>query len=401
MDQSLGLWARSGLRVVELGGGISAAYGARLMGDFGADVIKVEQPGRGDLTRHAGPFPGDVPHPERSGTFLYLNFNKRSMQLDITTPTGADLLAELIADADILIENLGAGRFDAVPLSKGDLPKRLVVCSISPYGQDGPKAAYTASEISAYAAGGMMYITGNPEREPVKHGLNQAAHLAGVCAASAALAAAMLARRTGVGQRIDISEQETVAREVFPGLDLYAYTGSVMKRAPTGLNSLITSSPMPTTDGYIMPSYAGLGEWQTVAGFLGIEELAEERFMTPAGRQLHGAEIDELVGPKFASMSKEELFHEGQRWGLTFSSVQTSEDLMNCPHLADRGFFIDQHHPVAGTVRMPGMVPFASNVLRSPVRPAPLLGQHTGEILQSLGIVPADFPGMAASGVIS
>ncbi|MGH2585625.1 MAG: CaiB/BaiF CoA transferase family protein, partial [Dehalococcoidia bacterium] len=376
-------WRDDGLRVVELGGGISAAYGARLLGDFGADVIKVEPP-EGDAARQAGPFPDDVTHAEKSGLFLYLNVNKRSIVLDLHAVAGAERLAHLLRDADVLIENLGAGVLDALPLPVGALQPRLVVCSISAYGQDGPKAAYLSSEIGAYAAGGMLYITGDGNREPVKHGLNQAAHLAGVNAAAASLAAALLARRTGQGQRIDISEQETVAQTVFPALNIYSYTGGVMKRAPTGLNSLVSSSPMPVKDGSIMPSYAGLGEWESLATFLEIPALAEDRFLTPAGRQTHGEEIDRLVTPKFAQMTKDELFHAGQEWRLTFTSVQTAEDLASCPHLADRCFFVEQRHPLAGAVRMPGMVPFAGNVPRTPVRPAPLLGEHTGEVLDHL-----------------
>src|SRR5581483_3016505 len=221
------LWRASSLRVVELGGGIAAAYAARLLADVGADVIKVEPPGRGDAARRAGPFPGDVPHAEKSGLFLYLNFNKRSITLDIEQPAGADLLGRLLADADVLIENLGPGQLDAVP-AQGPLPDRLVVCSITPYGQTGPKASWPASELGVYAAGGMLYITGDGTREPVKHGLNQAAHLAGVNAAAATLSAALLARRTGRGQDIDISEQETVAQTMFPALNIYSHTGGVM-----------------------------------------------------------------------------------------------------------------------------------------------------------------------------
>jgi crotonobetainyl-CoA:carnitine CoA-transferase CaiB-like acyl-CoA transferase len=386
--------------VVELGSGISAAYAARLLADFGADVIKVEPPDRGDETRRAGPFPGELPHPEKSGLFLYLNGNKRSVTLDITSRTGATLLRQLLDDADVLIENLGPRVLESLPFGAA-LPARLVVCSISSYGQDGPKAAYLASEISAYAAGGMMYITGDGNREPLKHGLNQAAHLAGVNAASASLAAAMLARRTGCGQAIDISLQEVVAQTIFPALNLYSHTGGLMKRAPTDLNRLISSSPMPASDGYIMPSYAGFGEWESFAAFLETPALTEERFMTPAGRQAHGDEIDALVAPKFATRSKHDLFHGGQEWRLTFTAVQTAEDLANCPHLAARGFFVKQHHPVAGTVRMPGMAPFASAVARSPLSPAPLLGEHTRTVLECLGVRPAELPALRGTGVIS
>ncbi len=393
-------WHGTGLRVVEVGGGISAAFAARLLADFGADVIKVEPPGRGDEARRAGPFPSDEPHPEKSGLFLYLNFNKRSVTLDVETATGAALLGRLLADADILIENLGAGCLDALPLPAGALHERLVVCSISPYGQDGPKAGYLGSEISAYAAGGMMYITGDGDREPVKHGLNQAAHLAGVNAAAAVLAAALLARHTGAGQRIDISLQETVAQTIFPALNLYSHTGAVMKRAPTGLTSLVNSAPMPTRDGWIMPSYAGFGEWQSFAAFLGVPELAEERFLTPQGRIRYAEEIDRLVAPRFAERSKHELFHEGQEWRLTFTAVQTAEDIARCPHLGERGFFIEQDHPVAGRVVMPGMVPFAGTVARRPTRPAPLLGQHTAEVLGALGLSADEIVALAGAGIV-
>jgi crotonobetainyl-CoA:carnitine CoA-transferase CaiB-like acyl-CoA transferase len=394
-----GLWQKDGLRVVELGGGISAAYAARLLADFGADVIKVEPPGLGDETRRAGPFAGDAPNPEASGLFLYLNFNKRSLTLDIGAASGAELLARLLAGADVLIENLGPGRLEALPLPEAAL-EGLVRCSISGYGQDGPKAGYLASEISAYAAGGMMYITGDGGREPLKHGLNQAAHLAGVNAASAALAAALLARSTGAGQRIDISEQETVAQTLFPALNIYSHTGGVMKRAPSGIASLVNSSPMPARDGSIMPSYAGFGEWEAFSAFLGVPELAEERFLTHAGRLQHAEEIDRLVAPRFAAMSKQELFHQGQEWRFTFTAVQTAEDLATCPHLADRGFFIEQEHPVAGRVRMPGMVPFASAVSRSPVAHAPLLGQHNQEVFGCLDLSVEEIAALTAAGVI-
>jgi crotonobetainyl-CoA:carnitine CoA-transferase CaiB-like acyl-CoA transferase len=386
--------------VVELGGGISAAYAARLLGDFGADVIKVEPPGRGDEARRAGPFPDDVPHPEKSGLFLYLNTNKRSLTLDVTTVTGAALLGRLLAEADVLIENLSAGVLDALPVPGDAVPARLVVCSISGYGQDGPKAGYLASEISAYAGGGMMYITGDGSREPVKHGLNQAAHLAGVNAAAATLAAAMLARRTGMGQRIDISEQETVAQTVFPALNIYSHTGGVMRRAPSGITSLVNSSPMPTADGWIMPSYAGFGEWQSFAAFLGVPELAEERFLTPGGRLVHAEEIDRLVEPRFRELTKGELFHTGQEWRLTFTAVQTAEDIAECPHLGERGYFVEQQHPVAGTLRMPGMVPFASAVARSPVRHAPLLGEHTAAVLGALDLTPEEITALTGAAIV-
>lgn len=403
------LWSDQGMRVLELGEGISAPYAARLLADFGADVLKVEPPGRGDEARRAGPFPGDIPHPEKSGRFLYLNYGKRSITLDLHAPDARPLLLRLIEDADVVVENLGPGVLDAL-LDGARCPARLVSCSISPFGQDGPKAGYHGTEITAYAAGGMMYITGEGDREPVKHGLDQAAHLSGVSAASAILTAVMLARRTGQGQRIDISEQETVAQTIFPALNLYSHLGAVMKRAPSGGTNVLNSAPMPASDGWVMPSYAGIGQWwESFAGFVERPELLDERFLTPDGRREHGQEIDEQAGPVFAGRTKAQLFHGGQEWGLTMTAVQTSEDIANCPHLDERGFYVQTDHPVAGAFAMPGPIPLVryadpqggspGDPQRSP-RPAPLLGEHTEDVLAALGLDRAEMVRLRNTGVI-
>jgi crotonobetainyl-CoA:carnitine CoA-transferase CaiB-like acyl-CoA transferase len=338
---------------------------------------------------------------EQSGRFLYLNYRKRSVTLDISVPEGAAVLDQLLADADVVVENLGAGAFDAIPFPSEGLPERLTICSISPYGQDGPKASYAASEITAYASGGMMYITGDADREPVKHGLDQAAHLAGVSASSAMIAAVFLMRRTGRGQRIDISEQETVAQTIFPALNLYSHLGGVMKRAPIGATSVVNSAPMRSSDGWVMPSYAGLGQWwESFAGFLGSSELADERFATPDGRRQRAGEIDELVAPLFEARTKADLFHTGQEWGLTMTSVQTPEDIAECPHLEEREFFIEQEHPVAGTVRMPGPIPLTDGVDRESPAPAPLLGQHTEEVMGAIGIGGSELSRLRNAGIV-
>jgi crotonobetainyl-CoA:carnitine CoA-transferase CaiB-like acyl-CoA transferase len=398
---SVALWERDGLRVVELGAGISAAFGARLLADFGADVIKVEPPASGDESRRAGPFPGDVPDIEKSGLYLYLNFNKRAVTLDVESPSGAALLARLIQDADVVIENLSAGRFDSLPLPQGAIGERLIVCSISPYGQDGPKAEYLGSELSAYASGGLMYITGEAEREPLKQALNQASHHAGVNAASAVLTASFLQRRRGLGQRVDISEQETMAMTIFPALSTYSYTGGVMRRGRGTVPRLISSMPMPTKDGWIMPSYAGLGTWwESFAGFMELPEAATEEFSTAGKRRERAVQIDEMFGERFKERPTSDLFHGGQEWGLTLTALQSVADVAESDHLVERGFFIEQDHPVAGRVKMPGPVPFASNVSRTPVRPAPMLGQHNAEIFGELGLTLDDLKALTGAGIV-
>ena len=390
-------WHEASPRIVDLGDGIAASYATRLLADFGADVVKIE-PFTGDSLRAAGPFPADDAGPERSGMFAYLNAGKRSVALDVRKPEGAEVLSRLLSSADVVVESHGPGWFDSLSLQ--GVFGRLVVCSISPYGLDGPKARYRASDLGVYAAGGMLYITGDGSREPVLHGLHQAAHLAGVNAASASLAALMLARLTGEGQRIDVSEQETVAMTIFPALNIYSHTGGVMRRAPSGIASLVNSSPMETADGYIMPSYAGLGDWQTLSSFLDLPELMDERFTTPESRLTHAGEIDTLVGPVFRSRSKRDLFHEGQEWRLTFTAVQDARDLAECPHLHQREYF--RSCDVDGReVRMPGRVPAeAGHATPAVLGRPPHLGEHSFEVLTALGVGAAEWDHLRASGVV-
>ncbi|MBT5774305.1 MAG: CoA transferase, partial [Dehalococcoidia bacterium] len=403
------MWRGNGLRVVELGGGIAAAFGSRLLADFGADVIKIEPPA-GDASRRSGPFAGDEVDPERSGMFLYLNHGKRGVTLDLEANEVIERLARLLAGADVVIENLGAGEFNKLAARLPALPAQLVVCSISPYGQDGPKAELPGSELSAYASSGMMYMTGLADGPPLKQGLHQGEHLAGVNAAAATLAASMLARREGAGQRIDISLQETVALSGFPALNVYTHTGAVVKRAPSTLAQLMTSQAMRASDGWIMPSDAGIDVWwDSFAGYLERPELLEPPFDTSAARRANHEELDRITGEAFIQRTKDDLFHSGQAFGLTMSSIQTPEEIAACPHLEERTFFVEQEHPIAGRVRMPGAVPQTAGVIDREIRrPAPQLGEHNDEVFDGIadqavadvsGVAKQDGTGLPLEGV--
>lgn len=380
------LWTGDGLRVVEIGSGIPAAYAARLLSDFGADVIKVEDRATGDETRRAGPFPDDEANPERSGTFLYLNYNKRGIALDFSSAEQMQTLAELIASADVLIEDLGVDVLPSFPLPAGTLDdERLIMCSISPFGHTGPKAGYKGSDLSAYASGGLMYITGEAEREPLKHALHQASYLSGVNAASAILAAAIRQRMIGIGDRIDISMQETMAMTAFPALSMYSHSGGVMIRGRGEVPHLISSMPMETSDGWILPSYAGIGQWwDAFANFIEAPELAEGPMASPVTRRENGQFLDDEIGPRFKSRTKADIFHNGQQWGLTFTALQTAQDIVESDQMHERNHLIRQEHPRAGTVTMPGRVPHTTQGDGSPRRPAPLLGEHNDEVLAAL-----------------
>lgn len=377
-------WKSPALHVVELGGGISAAFATRLLADFGAEVIKVEESLAPDMTRQLGPFRDDDRERSSSGLFMYLNAGKRGVAMELDTDPGRRQLAWLLGEADLVVENLGAGAFDQLVRGMG-LDERLVVCSISPYGQAGPKSAYRGSELSAYASGGMLHMTGSQDRPPVKHGYHQAGHLAGVNAAAASLAAVRLARHSGLGQRIDISEQETVAMTIFPALTVCSHTGGVVKRAPLTLPRLATSQAMESSDGWIMPADAGLNVWwESFVSFIGCPELLSDRFLDRGERQRHEGELDAIVAPAFRARTRADLFHGGQEQGLTMSAIQAPDEIVHCQHLAARQFFVHQRGVDGTAVTMPGMVPRTPGVrLGAGASPAPRLGQHNAEVFGS------------------
>ena len=188
------------IKVIDLTHHIAGPYCTKLLADFGAEVIKVERPGAGDPARNSGPFAGDIPDSDRSLPFLYLNTNKRSITLDITSDAGRDILKQLIRDSHLLVENFRPGTLSALGLSHEELRSinpSLGQVSISNFGQTGPYRDYEATDIVEYALGGLMYIFGLNEREPLKHSMNQAQYKAGVNAASGASIALLHQQLTG------------------------------------------------------------------------------------------------------------------------------------------------------------------------------------------------------------
>lgn len=392
------------LKVIDLTHYIAGPYCTKLLADFGADVIKLEKPGDGDDARRLGPFPDGVPHPEKSGIFFVLNLNKRGITLDIAKAGGAGILKEMVREADVLVENFAPRVLPSLGLDYETLAAinpRLVMTSISNFGQTGPYRDYHASDLILYALSGVMNIVGTQGREPLKQGLHQAQYLGGVVAATGTLAAVRHARRTGEGQHVDVSLLETLMRVIFPSFAGYAYHGSVEQRIPPGMAGLINSSPMPVKDGFILPASAGLTDWETVSNFFGIPELKDPKFMTADGRAKHFRELYEALLPELSKWDKYELSKAAQDWRLTLGPVQTAKDLIDCPQLAVRDFFQTIDHPVLGTVKHPGMVPAASEMPRAARLPAPLLGQHNEEIYCGLlGYTKADLISLRQGGVI-
>jgi CoA:oxalate CoA-transferase len=391
-----------GVRVLELGGHISAPFCAKLLADYGADVIKVEPPGQGDEARRMGPFVGDDPHAEKSIPFLYLNTNKRGITLDPETSSGDKILTALIGTADVIIENFPPRDAEALGLTYASLAESspaLVVTSITPFGLTGPYRNYTATGIVNCAFSGLMYHSGDSDREPLRNVLNQSYYVAGVNGAVATVAALFQRLTTGQGQQVDVSAMECLAAHLVQAVPYYNYMGAIKGRRPvrgSGFDEL-----MPARDGYVVPSVQGSQPWSVIADLIGVGELHDERFASGSGRVEHGEELKELLLEGLAQWDRNPLFQASGEKRLVFGIAQDAGGLFDCPHLRQRGYFLEVDHPVAGKTQYPGLGPGLSDGEFQIRRPASLLGQHNAEIyVEELGLSAQEMGQLAAAGII-
>ena len=396
--------ALDGVKVLDLTHHIAGPYCTKLLADFGAEVTKIERPGSGDPARRMGPFFHDEPHPEKSLLFLYLNTNKRSLTLDLKSEAGRKIVRKLAAEVDLLVENFSPRVLPSLGLSYDQLKElnpRLVVTSISNFGQTGPYRDYKATDIVEYALGGLMYVFGSSDREPLKHALHQAQFRAGTNAAVAATMALYRQGTSGMGQWLDISIQECIAACLRDVTALYTYMGVIRGRQPEdGGDNL--RSPIKVRDGYVVPVSYGAVDWNDVADLLDAPELRDARFSTAQGRLEHGEEIGHILASSFSGRDKLELFHAAHRHrGLIYGVVQSPEDVLNSPQYRARDYFAEISHPSTGPVIYPGP---PLTMSRTPWRvrsPAPTLGQHNREILcEGLGYSSRELEPPRASGVI-
>lgn len=391
----------SPIRVVDLTHGIAGPYATKLLADHGAQVIKVERPDGGDWCRRLGPFVGGVPHTEKGLPFLYLNTSKRGITVNLKAPTGKTILRELLGWADLLVMNFAPSTLERLGLWPDDLlavNPRLVVVSITNFGLEGPYRDYKAWDNVAYALGGLMYIYGSHDREPLAHALYQAQYRAGTVAAGAALIA-LYGAKAQSRTIVDISIMECVASALRDTISQYTYQGVVRRRGP--LHGRGLGRPLATRDGYVVPVMPVGADWEAFADFLGVPELKDERFATPEGRILHSAELEAILSRRFLEFTKLSLFHEAQAWRFVFGVVHTPREVAENQQLRERCFFVDVQHPVAGSLTFPGAVAHFSEVPLNRPRPAPTLGQHNQEVLCAmLGYSREDMVRLRQAGVI-
>ncbi len=398
------------VKVLEWAQFVAGPYCAKLLGDNGAEVIKVEQPGLGDEARRRGPFPQDIPHAERSALFLYLNTNKKGVTLDVTTETGREVFRKLIEHVDILVEDNPPHLLEERGLSYENLRKvnpRLIMASITPFGQTGPYRDYKAYYLNTFHGSGFGYLTpaapGDPEvlkRTPIMLGGFLTEYYSGVSAAIGTLAALYVRRMTGEGQHIDVSKLETALLPQKEAIARCQSDGEVLNRASV-IGAASWGGTLPCKDGYVLMGGSQPNQFAAVLNLMGNPEWSRDEKFRPDQIHLHGSEMQPYVRAWVAERCKEDIWHDGQRRGAPLGAVYTVGEVLQSDHLKARGFFVEIDHPEVGRLLYPSVPYKLSKTPARFERPAPLLGEHNEEVYcECLGYSPQDLARLKGTGII-
>ncbi len=380
------------LRVLDLTQHIAGPYCTKLLADYGASVTKAEPPGRGDVARRLGPFPGDRPDPEASGIFIYLNGNKQSITLNLRTGSGQAILRDLARGVDLVVTSSPPKVLAKLGLEHATLAKanpRVATLSITNFGLSGPYRDWRAGHMTLCALAGWAQYLGQKERPPLQAGLDLVLQVAGLQAASAALALCRLSRETGQAHHAELSIHETATCMLPASMLRYAMTGVIETRGMYGFPS---QGILRCKDGWLGVNTLTEQHWELLCQWTGMEDLlAGERFKVSADRGQHGAYLRERAERYFMTKSARELFHEGQSWRVATGLVCTAKDIVESEHLRARRYFVPTGHPKLNGARQPGQpvgMPATPWRLRSP---APSLGQHNAEVYGGLlGLSPQE-----------
>jgi crotonobetainyl-CoA:carnitine CoA-transferase CaiB-like acyl-CoA transferase len=402
--------ALSDVRVVDISQGIAGPYATKLLADAGALVTKIEPPA-GDYSRRLGPFPGDLPDPEKSGLYLHLNTSKRSVTLDVSVTSGQVVLKKMLANADVFVCGEKASTLKAWGLAYGDLKAgfpELVVAQVSPFGATGPYAEYDGNSLTSMAMSTIMYNTGEPDREPLTTGGEPGEYLAGVQLWIGILAALENRAKNGGGDHVDLSMAEAAAAADEYNAAMYAFQGAIRRRYYSRHIFGYPNDIMACADGYVVvipgasgfPSPLAPGVISPMALLLEDIELDKTPFFQQMGERMIGwREFEALMQPYLSTHSAMEIVMTAQALRLPFAFVPTSADLLGDEHLAERGFF-EKIESKAGPLTIPGQ-PFKMSETPLHAAPAPERGSaNVAVLVDELGYEKGDLTILSDRGVI-
>lgn len=391
----------AGIRVLDLSRVLAGPYCTMIMGDLGADVVKVEQPGKGDDTRDWGPpYAGT-----ESGYFLSVNRNKRSITLDLKHTTAQEIVRRLAADSDVIVENFKLGALERMGIGYEQLREinpRLIWATISGYGPDGPYADRPGYDFVAQGESGIMAITGEPDGEPMKVGVAIVDVTTGMFSAIAILAALRARDTTGVGQRVDTSLLTSAVAWLANVGQNHLVTGKPAKRYGNAHANIVPYQVFRARDQHITIAVGNDRQFQALCSVLGRADLAADpRYATNPLRVQHRDELVSVIQSIFETRDAAEWLDACYRAGVPSGPINSIEQVFSHPQVLARDMLVEIEHPEAGLLRMAG-IPYALSDTPGQIRLAPpLLGQHTDEVLRErLGLTVDEISNMRQNGVI-
>ena len=391
-----------GITVLDLTLVLSGPYGAMVLCDLGAEVIKVERPPHGDLARTTGPHINGV-----SGYFMSINRGKKSISIDLAKEEGKELFLKLVEQADVVVENFTPGAMDGLGLGYEALRQRnprIIYAATSGFGQTGPDRLRPALDVVVQGMGGVMSITGHPGGPPTRPGLSLGDIAGGLFTAIGVLAALQERERSGEGQLVDVSMLDCQVAILENAFMRYFATGDVP--GPIGTRHPLATpfQAFPTKDGYLVLALWGGAEnqWEMLCALLGTTELIyDERFATNEARTEHHAELEPLMFEAMKKRTTAEWLHEFDAIGIPCGPLNTIAEAAEHPQVRAREMLVEVDHPVAGKLRLADTPVKLSRTPGGIKGPAPAIGQHTDEVLRELLSTPdAEIARLRESGVL-
>ena len=390
----------AGLRVIEMGSLIAGPFCGQILGDFGADVIKLEDPGKGDPMRQWGrSLPGG-----HSPWWPVIGRNKRSVTLDLRTAEGQDIARKLILSADIVVENFRPGAMEKWGLGYEALSAihpGLIMARVSGFGQTGPYSQRAGYALIGEAMGGLRYIMGEPDRPPARAGISIGDSLSGLHAALGVMMALQSRHMTGKGQVVDASIYESVLSVMENLVTEFVVTGYQRERSGSILPGIAPSNAYPTASGDMVVIGANQDTlFERLTEAMGQPELAQ-RYKGHAVRGQHQAELDAIISAWTSTQETQALLQLMDERGVAAGLIYKAADMLEDPQFQARRSIVDVPHPAFGSVKMQNTFPMLSRTPGEVRWPGPPLGAHTDEVLRdALGLDPEAVAGLRSRGVI-
>ncbi len=378
----------AGIRVLDLTRVLAGPFCSMMLGDMGAEVIKVEEPGKGDDTRSWPPFVGG-----EATYFMSVNRNKKSLTLNLKAPEGQEILRALVKKSDVLLENFRPGTMDKLGFGYAALAEvnpKLVYCSISGFGESGPEAGRAGYDLVVQAESGIMDISGFPDGPPVKSGTSIADLVAGMSAAHGVVLALMARARTRRGQKVEISMLDAMAALLTYQAGIYFATGQRPARRGNAHPSIVPYEVFTAADGYVALGVANNSLWQRCCSALDRPELATDpHYDTETKRVENRATLIPLLNEIMNARTAEEWLKRFEAVGVPAGRIKSVPEVCESEHLKARGMIASLPHPSAGQVTVMGVPVRLHATPGALTLPPPRLGEHTDEILRRVARVPA------------